>query len=113
MAPPGARARPIRPWRVALGMSIGLVGHVPTAWLTLFLLRDLLGSFLEGGSFLLLLLPVIQLPHAVVCMVTGPLLVRYSDRGIGAGLIAGWVVGVLGTAVAGLLIATQWWSTCC
>ncbi len=76
-APPG-RVRLIRPWRVLAGTGLALLGHVPTAWLSLLVL-----------------------------------LLRFGDRGLGAGLLAGWGVGFAITAAVAAVLATQWWATCC
>jgi hypothetical protein len=111
-APPG-RTRRIRPVRVLGGTGLALLGHVPTAWISLLVLYYSLGAFLEGGSFGLLLVPLAQVPLLVICVLVGILLLRFGDRGLGAGLIAGWGIGFVVTAVAAAVLATRWWSTCC
>jgi hypothetical protein len=99
--PPGGPDRPIRAWRVAAGTLLALLGHVPTAWLTVAVARMIGGTFLEGGSFWVLLLPLVQVPLMVLCVVPGVLLLRFGDRGFGLGLLAGWAAGVVATVVVG------------
>lgn len=102
---PSVRHRPIRGRRVALGVTLALLGHLLTVglgftaaqfdsrpdWLTLWVLAQ--GVLLIG------------------CVIAGVLLLTRGDRGIGLGVLVGWAGGavlipVIAVAVEIVLLAT-------
>jgi hypothetical protein len=90
--PKGVDGRPVRGWRVTAGIVTAILGHLVTlvaGWLV--------------GRFVGSLLPLLTVGALVFggCVGGGIALIVRGDRGLGIGLIAGWV----GTIAVVMLLA--------
>jgi hypothetical protein len=105
MLPAAARAQPVRPWRIAGGVCIALAGHVPASGLWLVSLYTFVVYSTPDSPFLVdCCVILMQIVLFIGCVVTGVVLIRRGERGIGPGLLIGWAVGIVGLVVGTLLV---------
>jgi hypothetical protein len=93
--PRAAASRPVRGWRVAIGLVLALVGHalaVGAAWLGRAATGW--GTGLLAGAALV----------SAACVGVGLVSVVRGDRGVGIGLLAGWAGWPVVLAVLGVLV---------
>jgi len=108
---PDSPVRPLRlPW-VAAGAGLAIAGHAVFALFTIVLV--LLGPApveADSDPFARVWTPVVlvslaaQLALFLGCVITGVRLLSGGNRGIGLGLLVGWVLGAAGSAALGLWV---------
>ncbi|HZN73428.1 MAG TPA: hypothetical protein VFC00_17300 [Micromonosporaceae bacterium] len=92
----------LRPGRVVLGAVLGLVGHALA-----FVAGIVAAGFVEpseGGGFEDLAAAIgtffiVEALVAIACLVAGVVLLVRGRRDVGAGLLAGWFVGLIAVVV--------------
>lgn len=100
-----ARSASVRRGRIAAGIAIAVAGHVPASGLWLFSFYTFVYHASPDSLFLVdCLVILLQLALFACCAVTGGVLVLRGDRGLGLGLLSGWVAGIVALAVGTVLI---------
>ncbi|WP_446217989.1 hypothetical protein [Micromonospora sp. IBHARD004] len=109
-APPIPAELPRRPpsarrGRIAAGIGIAVAGHVPASGLWLYSFYTFVYSASPDSLFMVdCLVILLQLALFACCAVPGGVLVLNGDRGLGLGLLIGWVAGVIALVVGTILI---------
>ncbi|MFE9688644.1 hypothetical protein [Micromonospora sp. NPDC005806] len=92
--------------RIAAGIGIALAGHLPASGLWLLSFYTFVYYASPDSLFMVdCLVILLQLALFACCAVTGSVLVRRGDRGLGLGLLVGWVTGIVALVLATALIA--------
>ncbi|WP_446211506.1 hypothetical protein [Micromonospora sp. IBSANI012] len=100
-----ARLGLVRPGRFAAGIGIALAGHLPASGLWLFSYYTFVHYASPDSLFMVdCLVVLLQLALFACCAVPGSVLVLRGDRGLGLGLLFGWVTGIIALVVGTALI---------
>lgn len=104
-AEPPARPASVRPGRIAAGIGIALAGHLPATGLWLFSYYTFVYYASPDSLFMVgCLVILLQLALFASCAVPGSVLVLRGDRGLGLGLLIGWITGIIALVVGTALI---------
>jgi hypothetical protein len=109
-APPSPADLPRPPsakrWRIAAGIGIALAGHLPASGLWLLSFYAFVYDASPDSLFMVgCLVILLQMALFAGCAVTGSVMVIRGDRGIGVGMLVGWVTGIIALVLGTALIA--------
>ncbi|MEU4477081.1 hypothetical protein AB0F68_03285 [Micromonospora sp. NPDC023966] len=95
----------VRPGHIAAGIGIALAGHLPASGLWLSSYYTFVHDASPDSLFMVdCLVVLLQLAMFASCAVPGSVLVLRGDRGLGLGLLFGWVTGIIALVVGTALI---------
>ncbi|MGW3603296.1 hypothetical protein [Micromonospora sp. NPDC005161] len=92
--------------RISAGIGIALAGHLPASGLWLLSFYTFVYNASPDSLFMVdCLVILLQLALFACCAVTGSVMVIRGDRGLGLGLLIGWVTGIIVLVAGTALIA--------
>jgi hypothetical protein len=102
--PPAEDPRRMRGGRVWLGIAIALSGHAVSIGLGL-----MVGALDEQNQIMTAfgIMIIAQFFVFAACLAAGIVLLNRGDRGIGAGILIGWAIGLLVAPVVGFGICVN------